>query len=103
AQADRDHAAQAGEDTAELDELIAELDQEIKRSGLRGNADPGRPKPRRQRSTRRRQDAPDLPKPRISPHTVAKTYTPPAAKTFRPSMFITLTCPSYGTVAEDGT
>jgi hypothetical protein len=103
AQADRDHAAQTGKDTAELDELIGELDQEIKQSGLRGKADPGRPKPRRQRSTRRRQDAPDLPKRKISPHTVGKTYTAPDGKTFRPSMFITLTCPSYGKVGEDGT
>jgi Replication initiator protein, pSAM2 len=103
AQADRDHAAQAGEDTAELDELIGELDHEIKRSGLRGNADPGRPRPRRQRSTRRRQDAPDPPKRKIAPHTIGKTYTAPDGKTFRPSMFITLTCPSYGKVGEDGT
>src|SRR5262249_778719 len=103
AQADRDHAAQAGEDTAELDELIAELDQEIKRSGLPGNADPRRPKPRRHRSTRRRHDATDLPKRKVSPRPVGKPYTAPDGKTFRPSMFITLTCPSYGKVAEDGT
>jgi Replication initiator protein, pSAM2 len=102
AQADRDRAAQTGEDTTDLDKLIGELDQEIRRSGLRGQADPGRPKPRRQRSTRRRQDAPDLPKRTISPHTIGKTYTAPDGKTFRPSMFITLTCPSYGKVGEDG-
>src|SRR5215471_4003824 len=35
-QAARDRAADAGEDTAELDDLIAELDQELTRSGLRG-------------------------------------------------------------------
>jgi hypothetical protein len=103
AQADRDNAAQAGEDTAELDELIADLDAELRRSGLRGNADPGHSGPRRQRSTRRRQDAPDLPKRKISPHTIGKTYTAPDGKVFRPSMFLTLTCPSYGKVREDGT
>jgi hypothetical protein len=103
AQADRDHAAQAGEDTGELDELITDLDTEIRRSGLRGQANPERTRPRRQRSTRRRQDASDLPKRKISPHTVGKTYTAPDGKTFRPSMFITLTCPSYGKVGEDGT
>jgi hypothetical protein len=103
AQADRDRAVFSGDDTTELDELIGELDTEIKRSGLRGKADPGRPKPRRQRSTRRRQDAPDLPKRKVSPHTVGKTYTALDGKTFRPSMFITLTCPSYGKVGEDGT
>ena len=102
AQADRDHAAQAGDDTAQLDELIGDLDHEIRRCGLRGNADPGT-RPRRQRSTRRRQDAPDLPKRKISPHTVGKTYTAPDGKIFRPSMFLTLTCPSYGKVGEDGT
>jgi hypothetical protein len=103
AQADRDHAAQAGQDTTGLDELITDLDTELRRTGLRGNADPGCPRPRRQRSTRRRQDTPDLPKRKISPHTVGKTYTAPDGKTFRPSMFITLTCPSYGKVGEDGT
>src|SRR5260370_38190867 len=76
AQADRDRAA-AGEDTAELDELIVELDQEIRRSGLRGQADPGRPKPRRHRSTPSRQDAPDRPTRRLSPHTSGKTYIAP--------------------------
>src|SRR5215831_9165845 len=55
AQAMRDHAEVAGQDTGELDELIAELDQEIASSGLRGKADPVRPRPRRHRSTRRRQ------------------------------------------------
>src|SRR5262249_35612757 len=103
AQADRDRAAQAGEDTAELDELIACLDAELRRSGLRGTADPGRPRPRRQRSTRRRQDAPDLPKRKISPHTIGKTYTAPAGQTFRPSMFLTLTCPSSSQVRQHGT
>jgi hypothetical protein len=103
AQADRDCAAAAGADTAELDELIEDLDAEITRSGLRGKADPGTTRSRRHRSTRRRQDAPDLPKRKISPHTVGKTYTAPDGKVFRPSMFLTLTCPSYGKVGEDGT
>jgi hypothetical protein len=103
AQAMRDQAEAAGEDTAELDELIAELDQEIASSGLRGKADPTHARPRRHRSTRRRRDAPDLPKRKISPRTVGKTYTAKDGKTFRPSMFLTLTCPSYGRVGEDGT
>ena len=102
AQADRDHAAQAGQDTAELDELLGDLDAELARCGLRGKADPDRPQ-RRHRSTRRRQDTPDLPRRKISPRTVGKTYTAPDGKTFRPSMFVTLTCPSYGRVGEDGT
>ena len=92
-----------GRTPAELDELIAELDQEIASSGLRGKADPGAHAPRRHRSTRRRQDAPDLPKRKISPRTIGKTYTAKDGKAFRPSMFLTLTCPSYGRVGEDGT
>ena len=62
---------------------------------------PDRPA-RRHRSTRRRQDAPDLPRRKVSPRTVGKTYTAPDGKTFRPSMFVTLTCPSYGRVGDDG-
>ena len=62
---------------------------------------PDRPA-RRHRSTRRRQDAPDLPRRKVSPRTVGKTYTAPDGKTFRPSMFVTLTCPSYGRVDDDG-
>jgi hypothetical protein len=103
AQAERDQAAQAGQDTAELDALISDLDEQINRSGLRGKADPGQNRGRRHRSTRRRQDTPDLPRRKVSPRTIGKTYTAPDGKTFRPSMFITLTCPSYGRVLEDGT
>jgi hypothetical protein len=98
----RDHAEQAGQDTSELDELTAGLDEEITRSGIRGNVLPARPA-RRQRSTRRRQDAPDLPRRTVAPRTIGKTYTAPGGKTFRPSMFLTLTCDSYGKVTPDGT
>jgi len=97
----RDAAAAAGQDTADLDELLAELDEEITNAGMRGKVAPAKPA-RRHRSTRRRQDAPDLPRRKISPRTVGKTYTAPAGKTFRPSLFVTLTCPSYGRVSEDG-
>ena len=62
-----------------------------------GRLAPDRPA-RRHRSTRRRQDAPDLPRRKVSPRTVGKTYTAPDGKTFRPSLFVTLTCPSYGRV-----
>jgi hypothetical protein len=101
-QQDRDHAEEAGQDTAELDELAADLDEEITRSGIRGNVLPARPA-RRHRSTRRRQDTPDLPRRTVAPQTIGKTYTTPDGKTFRPSMFITLTCDSYGKVTADGT
>jgi len=101
AQRDRDQAATAGQDTSDFDELITELDDEITKAGIRGKAAPARAK-RRHRSTRRRQDAPDLPRRKISPRTVGKTYTAPDGKTFRPSLFVTLTCPSYGRVGENG-
>jgi hypothetical protein len=102
AQVLRDQAASAGQDTTDLDELLTELDEEITNAGMRGKAAPAKPA-RRHRSTRRRQDAPDLPRRKISPRTVGKTYTAPDGKTFRPSLFVTLTCPSYGRVDEDGT
>ena len=97
----RDQAADTGQDTADLDELIRELDEELTKAGIRGKVTPDRPA-RRHRSTRRRQDAPDLPRRKVSPRTVGKTYTAPDGKTFRPSLFVTLTCPSYGRVGEDG-
>src|SRR5271169_5903303 len=97
----RDRAANAGQDTTDLDELLTELDEEITKAGIRGKVAPVRPA-RRHRSTRRRQDAPDLPRRKVSPRTVGKTYTAPDGKTFRPSLFVTLTCPSYGRVGEDG-
>ena len=101
AQQVRDLIAATGDDTSELDELIVQLDDEITAAGVRGKAAPAR-SARRHRSTRRRQDAPDLPRRKISPRTVGKTYTAPDGKTFRPSLFVTLTCPSYGRIGEDG-
>jgi hypothetical protein len=100
AQADRDALANEGLDTAEVDERIGELDETITESGLRGTVLPARP--RRHRSTRRRQDATPLPRRPVSPRTVGKTYVTPDGKTFRPSLFVTLTCPSYGRVGQDG-
>ncbi|HXZ76252.1 MAG TPA: replication initiator, partial [Streptosporangiaceae bacterium] len=97
----RDQLAGAGQDTGDFDGLMTELDDEITAAGIRGKAAPARPR-RRHRSTRRRQDAPDLPRRKVSPRTVGKTYTASDGKTFRPSLFVTLTCPSYGRVGEDG-
>lgn len=58
---------------------------------------------RRIRSTRRRQDAPDLPRVPMDDRTVGAVFTTPEGKTYRPSMFLTLTLPSYGRVHGDGT
>jgi hypothetical protein len=98
----RDHDQAAGQDTAEDDALVSDLDEQITRSGMRGKVLAAQPS-RRHRSTRRRQDTPDLPRRKVTPRTIGKTYSAPDGKTFRPSMFITLTCPSYGRVRDDGT
>jgi hypothetical protein len=101
AQTRRDDAQAHGEDTHDLDDLLDDLDTEINRAGMRGKVLPARP--RRHRSTARRQDAPPLPHRKVDSRTVGKTYTAADGKTFRPSLFLTLTCPSYGRVTEDGT
>lgn len=100
--AGRDTAVSAGEDAAEWDETISEIDRQLVRAGVRGNIDPAA-KARRVRSTRRRQDAPDLPKRRIEKTTLGRIYPAPGGKVFRPSVFLTLTCDSYGRVRSDGT
>jgi hypothetical protein len=101
-QARRDQAAASGEDTEDLDQLLTELDEEINRAGMRGKVTPAKAK-RRHRSTRRRRDALPLPRRQMDPRTVGRTYTAPDGKTFRPSLFLTLTCPSYGRVTSEGT
>ncbi|MQA78109.1 MAG: replication initiation protein [Streptosporangiales bacterium] len=58
---------------------------------------------RRVRSTRRRQDAPDLPSYEVEARTVGQVFTTDGGKTYRPSMFATMTLPSYGRVRSDGT
>ena len=98
----RDAAQASGEGTDGWDAELSQLDDEINNAGMRGRVLPARPH-RRHRSTRRRQDAPPLPKRPVDPRTVGKTYTTTDGKTFRPSLFITLTCPSYGRVKSDGT
>ncbi len=101
AQEGRDLLASEGLDTSDLDTRIGELDEQITDAGLRGKVLPARP--RRHRSTRRRQDTAPLPRRKVNSRTVGKAYTAPDGKTFRPSLFITLTCPSYSRVDEDGT
>jgi hypothetical protein len=100
-QAERDALSAQGLDVTDHEQRIGELDQQITDTGMRGTVLPARP--RRHRSTRRRQDAAPLPRRPVSAQTVGKTYTAPDGKTFRPSLFVTLTCPSYGKVASDGT
>ncbi|WP_063843139.1 replication initiator [Sphaerimonospora mesophila] len=99
AQVWRDEAEEAGDDTTDLDAALADLDEEINAAGMRGNV-LGRTSGKRSRSTRRRQDAPDLPKRQMSATTLGRTFTTKDGKTFRPSMFLTLTLPSYGKVRD---
>ncbi|MET7327430.1 replication initiator [Nonomuraea sp. NPDC005650] len=98
-QAQRDAADQAGQDTTDLDELIVGLDEEINAAGMRGNV-LGRTLPKRNRSTRRRQDAPELPKRKMINSTLGRTFTSSDGKVYRPSLFVTLTLPSYGKVKD---
>jgi len=114
AQVRRDKTAASGGDTTELDQVIAELDDELAATGIRGTVtrntrasqddDHGELESRRRsRSTRRRQDAPALPRRPMSAHTTGKVFTAADGKSYRPSMFLTLTLGSYGKVTEDGT
>ena len=60
------------------------------------------PGSKRVRSTKRRQNLPDLPKLHMSPRTVGEVFTTPTGKQYRPSMFATCTLPSYGPVLPSG-
>jgi hypothetical protein len=83
-------------------DLIGETDEELIDLGVRGSLDPEQREHRRARSTRRRQDAPDLPRKPSNGSTLGKVYTDPrTGKTFRPSTFLTITLPSYGRVRSD--
>jgi hypothetical protein len=56
---------------------------------------------RRVRSTRRRDDAADLPRVPVEDRSVGRTFTGREGREYRPSMFVTLTLPSYGRVDRD--
>ncbi|WP_460783736.1 replication initiator, partial [Nonomuraea fastidiosa] len=97
--AQQEAAGRAGQDSTGLDILAEGLDEEITKAGMRGHVT-GRTTGRRVRSTRRRQDAPDLPKRKMAATTLGRTFTAPDGRVYRPSMFITLTLPSYGKVRD---
>jgi hypothetical protein len=97
-------AAYRESEGAEGDELLDEIrsvDAELRQLGMRGRLPnpegPGKQSPKR--STKRRQDAPELPRRRVEKRTLGREF----AGRFRPSMFVTLTCDSYGRVRDDGT
>lgn len=103
---------------ADLDAAIIEVDEAITESGLRGRLTPvgtaaagdgdqadehDQPRVRRIRSTKRRQDTPDLPRHKIVPSTLGRTFTGHDGRVFQPSTFLTLTLDSCGRVRTDGT
>jgi hypothetical protein len=90
-----------------IDTAIEAVEQEIAAEGLRGSIAPGHTRdaqddkesgPRRVRSTKRRQDVPDLPRQKVDPRTVGRTYVGSDGVEHRPSMWLTLTLDSYGPV-----
>ena len=97
-QAQHEGDADAQEDLADA---IRDADTDLRREGIRGNF-PAVQRPPRQaptRSTRRRQDAPNLPRRKVAKNTIGRQF----AGRYRPSTFVTLTLDSYGKVGPDGT
>jgi hypothetical protein len=98
----RDDAERAArwDQVADVDQAITELDEALAKESLRGFlTPPGRKRSERQvRSTRRRQDAPDLPRLPVENRTIGRTYTGKDGRQHRPSMLISLTLGSYGKV-----
>jgi hypothetical protein len=97
------------ERVAELDAAIDEVERQIAAEGMRGSIAPPREPVdpvddedetggRRVRSTRRRQDVPDLPRQKVDARTVGRTYTAPDGTVHQPSMWLTLTLDSYGPI-----
>lgn len=84
------------ETVAELRLAVGDIDTQLRESGMRGPLPSlhAPPKAARTRSTKRRQDAIDLPTRQVRPTTVGREY----AGKYRPSMFLTLTCGSYGPI-----
>ena len=95
------HARADGDEETceEIRELVSEVDTELRGLGVRGRLVPLDPPDRPvRRSTRRRQDAPDLPRRPVEKRTVGRVF----GGRYRPSTFLTLTLDSYGRVDADG-
>jgi hypothetical protein len=83
----------------QIADSVAEIDQALRALGVRGRLTPLDPPPKpKKRSTRRRQDAPNLPRRPIQKRTVGRVF----AGRYRPSTFLTLTLDTYGRVDADG-
>ncbi|MBV9447554.1 MAG: replication initiator protein, partial [Streptosporangiaceae bacterium] len=92
--------AAGDEDSCEqIADSVAELDGQLRALGVRGRLAPLDPAPKPvKRSTRRRQDAPNLPRRPVERRTLGQVF----AGRYRPSTFVTLTLDSYGTVDAHG-
>src|SRR5699024_8448282 len=81
------------------DSEIAAAHELLQAEGLRGDQSPtDTKKPRKNRSTRRRQYAPDLPRRRVADTTTGRAFTTPEGTVYQPSTFLTVTLDSYGPV-----
>jgi hypothetical protein len=100
----RDDARDQGDDDSVnvCVETLAEVDTDLRLAGVRGEVEPPA-RTRAVRSTRRRNDAPDLPKRAMERTTVGRAFVGHDGTVFRPSMFLTVTLDSYGRVHSDGT
>ncbi|MGH3913496.1 MAG: replication initiator [Pseudonocardiaceae bacterium] len=87
------------ESCKQIADSIDELDTELRALGVRGRLTPlARPVKPKKRSTRRRQDTPNLPRRPVQKRTVGRVF----AGRYRPSTFLTLTLDSYGRVDKNG-
>lgn len=87
------------EECEEIRETVAEVDQELRALGVRGRLAPLDPTPQTvRRSTRRRQDAPNLPRRPVENRTLGRVF----GGKYRPSTFLTLTLDTYGRVDKHG-
>jgi hypothetical protein len=83
----------------QIADSVTELDTALRAAGVRGRLTPLDPPPKPvKRSTRRRQDAPDLPRRPVEKRTVGRVFV----GRYRPSTFLTLTLDSYGRVDNNG-
>ena len=94
-------ARTAGDDAEceEIRETVTEIDTELRALGIRGRLAPLDPQPQTvRRTTRRRQDAPNLPRRPVEDRTVGRVF----GGKYRPSTFLTLTLDTYGRVDKHG-
>ena len=82
------HSKAQGDDLAceQIAESVAELDTELRATGVRGRLTPLDPPPKPlKRSTRRRHDTPDLPRRPVEKRTIGRVF----GGRYRPSTFLT--------------